>query len=299
MDKRHFVLLLILCGASCVWSQNITHEIKPKWLTSELPTPDNNSYIYIIETAEGNTIQEARNNCEKALANDQALLNSVSVSSEIVSHDDFTQKYDNSSYSESLNSHMTVDIRVKGLPFNLQAKIIDEHHTQIKNSGHNRYVTTILYQTAVTQHPTFTHVEVTSKYGARGLWRSAIVPGWGQFHKHSYLKGGLILGGTAVLAGGIIFTEVTRADYAKKITMTHDKKAMATYANRRNNFALARNICIGATAALYIYNLVDAIVAPGARYVKVQKVDRNGRSYAFAPTVTYEGAPAATMAITF
>ena len=59
--------------------------------------------------------------------------------------------------------------------------------------------------------------ELTTQYGAQGLWRSAIVPGWGQFHKGSYLKGGLILGGTAVLIGGIVAAE----DYQYGLCQTH------------------------------------------------------------------------------
>lgn len=280
--------VILLCISATGYAQT------PQWLNKPpKPIAGNNTYTFVITDSEAASLNMGRNKCFQMLSLDRGLLNTLTITykskDEISGH----QTYNNGKFQEQLDTKSFEVITTEGKPIQLKAKIVDEYF-----DAKHQYMST-LYQVGTTADPIFDNVYVTSKYGAKGLWRSAIVPGWGQFHKHSYLKGGLILGGTAVLAGGIIFTEVTRADYAKKITMTHDKKAMATYANRRNNFALARNICIGATAALYIYNLVDAIVAPGARYVKVQKVDRNGRSYAFAPTVTYEGAPAATMAITF
>lgn len=128
--------------------------------------------------------------------------------------------------------------------------------------------------------------ELTTQYGARGLWRSAIVPGWGQFHKGSYVKGGLILGGTAVLIGGIVATETVRTDYARRIGETHNADYKRLYAKRADQFSTARNICIGALGALYVYNLIDAIAAPGARRVVVKERKTSGSSwysYHFTP----------------
>ncbi|MDE5945576.1 MAG: hypothetical protein K2G93_08360, partial [Rikenella sp.] len=99
------------------------------------------------------------------------------------------------------------------------------------------------------------------------------------------LKGGLILGGCASLAAGIIFTERQRADYARKIVKTHSVDLKRHYATQRDHFATGRNICIGALAALYVYNLIDAVVAPGARRVVVHDHKGNGRSYSFVPTM--------------
>lgn len=292
---RWICTLLSLIISTDVFCQTNIH-IPPHWL-SKLPIPSNDTFVYEVQQATAQNLNIAKDLCLQNLISNSEMKNGALVISDKQLNMQVQQHVKNGIMDETVDIKGNFDTKVKTNEVLLFVNKIDEYW--IKNN-HGEYELAILFaKSELGRPPLFDNVYVTSKYGAKGLWRSAIVPGWGQFHKHSYLKGGLILGGTAVLAGGIIFTEVTRADYAKKITMTHDKKAMATYANRRNNFALARNICIGATAALYIYNLVDAIVAPGARYVKVQKVDRNGRSYAFAPTVTYEGAPAATMAITF
>lgn len=51
-------------------------------------------------------------------------------------------------------------------------------------------------------------------------------------------------------------------------------------------------------AALYVYNLIDAIIAPGARRVVVQK-GTGGNTYAFTPSILDGYAPGMTVAMTF
>ena len=42
------------------------------------------------------------------------------------------------------------------------------------------------------------------------------------------------------------------------------------YKTLADNFALARNCCIGVATAIYVFNLIDALVAPGARRLVVK-----------------------------
>ena len=107
---------------------------------------------------------------------------------------------------------------------------------------------------------------MTSKYGAAGLL--SVIPSVGQFYKGSYVKGGLILGGEIIAAGGIILCENTRASYIKK--MHEQPKYAAEYNSLADSWETGRNICIGVAAAIYVYNLIDALVTPGARRVKVE-----------------------------
>lgn len=53
--------------------------------------------------------------------------------------------------------------------------------------------------------------------------------------------------------------------------MKEQPKFLKEYNTKADNCENARNICIGAAAALYVYNLIDAIVAPGARRVIVKR----------------------------
>lgn len=123
-------------------------------------------------------------------------------------------------------------------------------------------------------------LEITTQYGTHALWRS-IIPGWGQFYKGCYLKGGMLIGGCAILAGGIVATENIRADYARKIGETHEIEYRKLYAKRVDQFSTVRNVCIGALGAVYLYNLIDAVASPGARRVVVRQKGRNHSSFSW------------------
>ena len=116
--------------------------------------------------------------------------------------------------------------------------------------------------------PHFDTFRTTQKYGARGLWRSAICPGWGQMYKGSKAKGITMLLAEAATIGGIIFCENERASYESK--MLSQPQFIKTYKTKVDNFETERNCCIGAAAAIYVYNLIDAVVAPGAERLSIE-----------------------------
>ncbi len=175
--------------------------------------------------------------------------------------------------SKRFEQHIILSGESEGAPIQLNCRRVSEYW---KRNRSGTYEFHYLYQVAAPgQNGPYDYTATTTKYGGQGLWRSMIVPGWGQMHKGSYVKGGLILGGTAALAGGIIATESIRSSYAKKINMTHNVEEKKLFAKRTNQFSTVRNVCIGAAGALYLYNIIDAIVAPGAERIIVTK---NGNS---------------------
>lgn len=296
-NKTILLSVLMLFSLIIASAQNVSSDkIKPQWLQKP-PTPSNSSFRYDIVSAEGGSLDAARKSCLAELISLTGLSRGVIVSSEYHSNEVLSQMWINGKLSEKIDYDATTSISMKDTETKMYIESIDEYWVR-DNDG--TYTVMKLYaKSGIDTIPLFDNVELTTKYGARGLWRSAIVPGWGQFHKGAKLKGGLILGGTAALVGGIVYTETMRKDYMSKITKTHNAEHKRTYKTRSDNFAMGRNVCIGALGALYVYNLIDAIVTPGARYVKIQKVDRNGNTYAFLPTVTTMGDPAMSMAITF
>ena len=97
------------------------------------------------------------------------------------------------------------------------------------------------------------------------VWRSAIMPSWGQFYKGESAKGYFIAGGTAVfLTSGFVLSNL-------KITAESDAKYSRTQvlrdyynenANTYSNLSLA---CFIVTTAIYVYNVVDAVAAEGEK----------------------------------
>ncbi|MDE6294641.1 MAG: hypothetical protein K2M03_01105 [Muribaculaceae bacterium] len=214
--------------------------------------------------------------------------------------DKSVQQYDsNSNPILSSSDSYQLKLNVEGSAVPIKTRRIDEYWESVERGGMTLLDYHALY--AVERkggNADFSDISSVSSYGVHGLWRSAIVPGWGQLYKGSTLKGGLIMGGSVALIGGIIYTETMRQDYMNKIKNTHSSELIRKYKTRADNFALSRNICIGGLAALYVYNIVDAIVAPGARRILVRKNGR-GAGYALSPGLSADGSPAVMAQITF
>lgn len=281
------VLLIFALAVSCrgCLAQRYiqaSDKIVPSWVNKQ-PSSRNTSIQYVLVPVNTTNLTGA-----SALALNE-LVRFLPRDWNISSVEEINQihqsRRDASGLSGTKDEVYTLELRAEGAPIDIECKMVDNYWRQLANGNYQAYY---LYQVAAPgSNADFDETSITTKYGARGLWRSAIVPGWGQFHKGSYLKGGLILGGTAVLIGGIVAAETISTDYARRIGETHNADYKRLYAKRVDQFSTARNICIGALGALYVYNLIDAIAAPGARRVVVKERGSSGCRYAscsFYPT---------------
>ncbi len=298
MKFKTFLLTMLMSPLfiTATSAQNVSlDKIKPQWL-HKLPTPTNSSFRYDFTSAIANSLETARNKCLTELISSSGLSQGVVVTSDYKSNEELSQVWNNGKLTEKIDYEANTTTSVKSKENKIFVEKIDEYVTRDHAGAY--YLTTLYTISELGTTPLFDNIDKTTKYGAIGLWRSAIVPGWGQFYKGSYLKGGLIMGGAVALAGGIVYTECMRSDYADKIAKTHKEENKRVYATRRDNFETGRNICIGAAAALYVYNLIDAIVAPGARRLVI-KSRPNGNTYTVLPAVTVEGNPVIMASITF
>ncbi len=296
MCRKIFALLMLLFFTMTASAQYKSSErLRPKWLQKQ-PAPTNPTFRYETVSASASSLDAAREKCLSELISSSGLTNGVVAVSDYRTKEHISQVWNNGKLTEQIERDGTTSTSATSGEMKLYVQNIAEYWTRDRSGMY--YMTKLYAKSELNTAPLFDNVELTTKYGARGLWRSAIIPGWGQFHKGANLKGGLILGGTAALAAGIVFTENQRADYVRRINQTHDVKLIRSYQTKRDHFATARNICIGAVAALYVYNLIDAIAAPGAQRVVVKK-RTNGRTYAFLPAVTHDGTPVMAATITF
>ncbi len=257
---------------------DVSHKMEPRWLSKppRSSNPDMQYYVVPVHTtdlAAASAMSLSR--LVEFLPRDWEVTNDDTVGS--------TSKYNrtNDGLTRDRQDVLSFNINAKGAPAKLNCKRVASYWNIGERGMYHSYY---LYQvSAPGKNGPYDITETTTKYGIHGLWRSLIIPGWGQMHKGSYTKGGIILGGTAVLAGGIVATETIRSNYAKKINMTHNVAEKKLFVQRTNQFATARNICIGAAGALYVYNLIDAIVAPGAERVIIKK--KGGDMYMdYSPT---------------
>ena len=126
-----------------------------------------------------------------------------------------------------------------------------------------------------------------------GFVRS-LVPGWGQIYKGSKVKGGLIIAAEAIGVGGIVTSYSMKSSYEK--LMQEDPKHLKEYSMSADMWQNIGYGCIAFTAAVYICNLIDAAVAPGARRVIVLP---RQQTIGFAPSVSYDGSIGIAMKYNF
>lgn len=297
--KRFLLIILLLDFLSVnLYSQKVlrtSEALQPLWVNSLNGLYQDSSYDFLIVMDTGGSLATIKNNKEIALSN--YLESKMSINGAICNSIEGQSGTNGAKETEAYKIEFTTNKEVE--PF--YCKTIDNYWLlEDVGLGYSQYRQYTLY--AVSQgslDPRFDNISTSTHYGFEAGWRSAVVPGWGQFHKGDYKKGAMMLGGTLALAGSVVLTEATRADYEQKYGLTHDVSARKEYLNRHNHWQLARNICVGALAGFYIYNIVDAFNAPGARYVVVRLADNDGRTYNFAPSVSPEGYPMAMATITF
>jgi len=299
MKCRTFIFLLLMLSSfvTAASAQIATSDaIKPRWL-HKLPMSTNDTFIYDVVVSSAYSLEDARSMALQSLISDAGMKSGVVIVSDHKSTETVSQVWENGKLKEVIKNDMETVDTVKGQEVSLHASYIDEYWTQDKNGIY--HLQRLYAKSELGKMPLYDDVDKTTSYVSDpATWGLALIPCAAQIHKGSYLKGGLILGGTVVLVGGIIFTENQRADYMHKIAKTHNANIKRAYATKRDHFATGRNICIGAAAALYVYNLIDAIVAPGARRIVIKK-QSNGNTYTVLPAISAGGNPMIAASITF
>lgn len=297
--KTRFIYLMMValcCSATTAFAQSASDEIKPKWL-HKLPKPTSPTFIYQVVPSSAYSLEDARSMALQSLISDAGMESGVVIVSDYKSTEKVSQKWENGKLTEMIKNDIVSHNIAQGHEVLLHASYIDEYWEQ-DNTG-LFHVQRLYARSELGREPKFDDVELTTSYASDPLTLVlALFPGAAQFHKGSKLKGGLILGGTALLAVGIILTENERANYRVKFDNTHDVNIQRAYATKRDHLKTGRDLCIGAVATVWLYNVLDAIFAPGARRTVV-KQRANGNNYAFTPTVLDGNAPGMAVAMTF
>ena len=270
--KRISLFLLVLLLGSVVYSANKSDRLRPQWVTKQIPESKSGTYIFVRTQGTGSSLESARQNSVVDLRNHleterNLKINSVfEVNSTTNTTSQFSQKSGaSSSYTYRQTDNYNMQVTENGLPLNLICRVIDEYWVQ----KDGLYIVDVLYTVADQNKYGGSYddnITTTTKYGAAGLL--SIIPGAGQMYKGDMAKGISFLVVDVACASGIVLCECTRAAYAAKITQ--QPQYAQQYSTRANNWSTGRNICIGVTAGIWLWNIIDAFAAKGARRVKVK-----------------------------
>ena len=233
-----FTVVLVLMGLAS-FAQD-----KPGWIYNK-PTPENNTYLYVVESAIGGTESEAKN---IAIAE---VLRSTAMR--------IGQPFDSDEINAALQSGK--DYHLIASQYNIPINKVCEY-TELQSNGYKVYV---LCQVAsagniMVQWSDFRGCDRQYIDGVAVL-KSALLPGLGQFHKGQTAKGACFLAGEAVSVAGIVVAQSMRHTYINKMNSTNNATQKKLYADRANTFTTVRNISIGAAAAVYVWNVLDAIIS--------------------------------------
>lgn len=104
------------------------------------------------------------------------------------------------------------------------------------------------------------------------VWRSILLPGWGQLYKDQSFKGfsfmALSIGG---VAGGLIFTEL-RKDATNKANSSRTQITRDFYNTEAKNYNTYATISYITAGAFYAWSLMDAIIdKPENLYVYIER----------------------------
>lgn len=268
--RKDFLILVMLL----IFLPTLAIAQKPKWV-GNTPREHNPTYRFVEVVSAGTSVEAARMTAlhQMALNDKIASAAKVGISSGTLTtiEDVYTEQGVTGKQTDKSYINVTVDDE----EYTLQAMLVDEYVAGFVSGMVQLHS---LYMVAVCDNPIFDRAHITTSYGFEPMLYSAI-PGLGQMYKGSVLKGIALFAAEAVAIGGVIYTENARASYLSK--MYSQPYQAHQYKTLVDNYAMARNCCIGAAAVVYIYNLIDALVAPGARRVEVHP-----RNLTIAPTAS-------------
>lgn len=257
-------LTALLCCQTNIIAKSKSDKLRPQWVTRAVPESHSGTYIFVRAHGEGASLAGARQMAFVNMAQKLEQERGLTVNTSVLSKEKFTQtqSYTNSSYQQEI----TMEVTENGHRLEIVCREIDDYWEEV----YGKYSVDILY--TVTDKNAYggsydDQIKVTTSYGAAGFL--SIVPSVAQFYKGSVVKGSLILAGEVTAAGGILLCENTRAAYVKK--MNEQPKYAAEYNSLADTWETGRNICIGAAAAIYVYNLIDAFTAKGAKRIVIKK----------------------------
>lgn len=168
------------------------------------------------------------------------------------------------------------------------ARLVDQYQKyEDYADGDYEYNLYQLYAISESAHstPDFDQFSLKRDYGSKPLLMS-IIPGLGQIYKGQSAKGYSFMGIEAAMIASIIYA-TNRVHhwvgFANRYPEFYDN-----YQSKATTFRQWRMFCFIAGGGLYVYNLFDAALSKGARYVEVKRNNAPNMQFSFTPVLSPE-----------
>ena len=249
---------LVMCATASAQS------VEPKWKSQGLMDL---TYSYVeVVSADASSVSEARDKAAQAIVQRRNLAVGAEMKVKVV----------DGKITSTGDQKMIVT-----------ARILDEYAEEV---GYNNWRVYLLVQTLKHPQYSFENITVTDQYPFSAR---AFVPGMQQLYKGQKTKGIMFIATEVACVGGIVVSEGLRTSNINLINSTHNAQQRAQYTDKANMWQNVRNGFIAATAAVYVWNVVDALASKGARYIKQGSAQfalapyTNGETVGFAMNVKF------------
>ncbi len=230
MSNIHYFILAFLSLTVNVVSAS------PRWVEKK---PTGRSHVYAVGLGESTTsLSEAR---KGAITSAMSAFNAAEGVT-ITSRMQLKKIEDSTSYRESVVDELVVG----GASSTLYGLQIVETSLESNTSPYRMW--------ALVSLPSQNKISYWSP-----VWRSLIIPGWGQYYQGKSWRGATLLLGEVASVGGAYFTANEYTDRKSKANHSNLLSTRNDYNRQADTYYQANVVCVCAAAALYGLSLADIL----------------------------------------
>lgn len=258
--KKRYLAMLIFISINFLSAKVInSSEIKlPTW-TSESPKGDKFLYYTGIGSSK-KTLEEAKQIAISDAISEIIQEGKITIDGTIYSK---SGEYENNDSVNTINE-IVKEINIKGETQKIAGLKTEDVYWQEDEKG-NELIYRYWILMRLPQNIEDTNFQINQTYGFAPVWRSALIPGWGQFYKKQTKKSYIFLGSETVLVGVALFSNYLSIHYNdkanKEMNITTRKEYM-DWSDSAEAIAITTGIAAG---VVYIYNVFDSIISKGAK----------------------------------
>ncbi len=248
-----FVLLFVVFES---FAQEITEKSskkKPLWFQEK---PQSDDYSYFIGVGEDNSLLKAKAMAVADVLQQLSNQAGVTISSET------NTKISNKTVNENINTTIEFEAEISGTGEKIKISGLRKEEDYYQRRGTKYEYWVLMRKPKKDADPIF---DIKQSYGATALWRSAILPGWGQMYKKQKIKAYTLIASEVILLSGALISQ-NQYDYNYNEAIKNMKNAnYLFYLDKADTWTSIRNMAFVGAGAFYIYNLIDAVASKGAK----------------------------------
>lgn len=259
--KKLFYYFLFLSFTFCFSQKIITSSAnkKPEWI-EQIPKGQQFDYYSGIGTSM-NSLEAAK---KSALSNAiSEIIYNTDIKVEL--NETFSSKIKETDNQISFQDEIIKDIKISGSSNLIKGLKKEEEYWQILKADNGKlYHFWVLLKVSKTGK-SFSKFDSDKGYGIAPIWRSSLIPGWGQFYKGEDTKGWTFLATETILVSSIFITMHFSSSFEDKANMERDLDNRQFYNDKADQFYTASIISAVLAGAVYVYNIFDSVTSKGEK----------------------------------